>query len=71
MDITAINEIITEIGRSNHILLTAHHKLYPDSTGGILALYLICKKLGKPVEEGYSLSLSRHTQAGVKIGVGF
>lgn len=47
MDITAINEIITEIQRSNHILLTAHHKLDPDSTGGILALYLICKKLGK------------------------
>lgn len=47
MDITAIKEIIAEIERSNHILLTAHHKLDPDSTGSILALYLICKKLGK------------------------
>lgn len=47
MDIPTIKEIIAEIERSNHILLTAHHKLDPDSTGSILALYLICKKLGK------------------------
>lgn len=47
MDIPAIREIIGEIERSNNILLTAHHKLDPDSTGSILALYLILKKLGK------------------------
>lgn len=47
MDIPAINEIISKIQESENILLTAHHKLDPDSTGGILALYLICKKLGK------------------------
>lgn len=47
MDITTIKEIIREIEGANNILLTAHHKLDPDSTGGILALYLILKKLGK------------------------
>jgi len=47
MDITTIQEIIREIDGATNILLTAHHKLDPDSTGGIFALYLILKKLGK------------------------
>lgn len=47
MDVPVIKEIISQIQQSNNILLTAHHKLDPDSTGAILALYLICKKLGK------------------------
>lgn len=42
-----IKEIISKLEASNDILLTAHHKLDPDSTGSMLALYRVCKKLGK------------------------
>ncbi len=42
-----IKEIIAKLEASTDILLTAHHKLDPDSTGSMLALYRLCKKLGK------------------------
>lgn len=44
---TIIRDIITKLESSTDILLTAHHKLDPDSTGSMLALYRVCKKLGK------------------------